>query len=1231
MRKSCFNRQDQTAYESFPPNNNGTFLLGDVDADGDTDLLSFSTNTDELFVRLNNAIEVGVDPNAPPAAARSYTYDPIFNQLTSMTDEIGRQTLYKIDETTGNRIEMTQVVGEVDSAGNGETDDVTTLYSYTEHGQLDIETDALGRQTDYDYDAFGRLEFVTYAKDTDDETVWQYVYDVAGNQTAMIDPNGYRTEYVFDELNRVESITYAKGTDEEATEYFVDDAGNQIAVIDANGNLTETVYDEMNRAIQTTAMDPDTATVYGYDTVNKTYQVIASDPNAEGPLTSPLTQQTYDNAGRLIATTDAIGRQTQYVYDARGRLTATILPDGTEQQTQYDFDNNPVGRTDARGETTRSIYDARGRLTAQVDENGDRTNFFYDAANQMIAMVDANQVRTEYTYDELGRRTSVTTAAGTTAAITTKTEYDAVGNVIAQIDGLGQRTEMEYDDLDRLILTRDAGMPAGETSYTYDDMGNLLTLTDAVDNITTFTYDEQYRLETETNQFSQIRSHDYDAVGNRLSTTDRNGRTRTFGYDNLNRQTQENWLDAQGNEVRTTNRTYDAANQLINLRDPDSAYTFGYDELGRRIQVSNVGTAGVPTVVLDYGYDDDGNLISVSDSINGVAGGTVTYTYDEEDRVDRITQSGNGIDDKRVDFAYNAIGQFEAISRFSDVEGTMPVVTTNYTYDALNRLERLGHSNGTGEVAFYDFDYDLANRIEKITDIDGVTDYSYNARNELTGATHSDVDNPNETYDYDANGNRVESHLHDTDYVTGTNNQLTTDGVYTYSYDDEGNMTTQTEIATGNERIFVWDYLNRLSAVIDEDSADVVVQRVDYTYDVMNRRIAKSVDSDGDGALSAETMRFVYDRDKVLLEFEGNLANPSMRYLHGPQVDQVLAQEDGSDTQWLLSDHLGTIKDLVDDSGNVVNHRTFDSYGNLIEETDSNFDSRYSFTGREFDEETGLHYYRARYYDGELGQFISQDPIGFNGNDSNLYRYVRNSPIFSTDPLGLDTRSVDGSVTHQDRIVTYSRTGSSEQMEQLLVFAIGSGFGNLVAPIRVNIPLRFPPASIPSVSFNVNQDPNILPPGRVAYDTTDARVEYLDPRITRNVEADDPWGGINQVTDQNGHIIPALLGGEDDSYNIFAQTASINGGGYNSFGRVVRNKLRKLAKCGSSYVNLEVNLLHQGVSTTPSLPLRPTRYAVNGTFSDNTTVTGWFSNDPSALSRTSGSWNLTVDGVSYPR
>jgi RHS repeat-associated protein len=118
-------------------------------------------------------------------------------------------------------------------------------------------------------------------------------------------------------------------------------------------------------------------------------------------------------------------------------------------------------------------------------------------------------------------------------------------------------------------------------------------------------------------------------------------------------------------------------------------------------------------------------------------------------------------------------------------------------------------------------------------------------------------------------------------------------------------------------------------------------------------------------------------------------------------VDQVLAEElaDGQ-VRWALTDHQGTVRDVVDSQGNILNHISYDSFGNLTNESNPDVDFRFGYTGRELDEETGQYYYRARYYDAGVGRFISEDPIGFEAGDPNLYRYVGNSPANYTDPSG---------------------------------------------------------------------------------------------------------------------------------------------------------------------------------------------------------------------------------------
>ena len=104
-----------------------------------------------------------------------------------------------------------------------------------------------------------------------------------------------------------------------------------------------------------------------------------------------------------------------------------------------------------------------------------------------------------------------------------------------------------------------------------------------------------------------------------------------------------------------------------------------------------------------------------------------------------------------------------------------------------------------------------------------------------------------------------------------------------------------------------------------------------------------------------------------------------------------------------LSDNQGTVRDVVDNQGDVLNHISYDSFGNVTGQSNPEAFFRFGYTGREFDQETGQYYYRARYFDSEIGRFISEDPISFNAGDANLYRYVFNGPTNFTDPSGLLT------------------------------------------------------------------------------------------------------------------------------------------------------------------------------------------------------------------------------------
>ena len=374
--------------------------------------------------------------------------------------------------------------------------------------------------------------------------------------------------------------------------------------------------------------------------------------------------------------------------------------------------------------------------------------------------------------------------------------------------------------------------------------------------------------------------------------------------------------------------------------------------------------------------------------------GIEDFTYDELDRVTRITQGGNGVAQKRVDFDYDAASQMTSASRYADLAGTQLVAGSDYAYDLAGRLTNLTHGNETNVLADYAWVYDAASRITQFSSPDGVSEYSYDDRNQLTGTDHSYQGD--EDYSYDDNGNRTNE-----GYQTGDNNRLLSDGTYTYEYDAEGNRTRRTEIATGEVTEYSWDYRNRLTSVVTTDNTGQVIASAEYTYDVYDRRIEKRVDEDGDEPNEAQVERFVYDGDHIALVFDGE-GNQTERYLHGPQIDQVLAEEtaDGQ-VRWALADNQGTVRDVVDNEGQILNHISYDSFGNVTEQSNPEAYFRFGYTGREFDQETGQYYYRARYFDTGVGRFISEDPLGFGGLDTNLSRYVFNNPIGFTDPTGL--------------------------------------------------------------------------------------------------------------------------------------------------------------------------------------------------------------------------------------
>ncbi len=241
-------------------------------------------------------------------------------------------------------------------------------------------------------------------------------------------------------------------------------------------------------------------------------------------------------------------------------------------------------------------------------------------------------------------------------------------------------------------------------------------------------------------------------------------------------------------------------------------------------------------------------------------------------------------------------------------------------------------------------------------------------------------------------------------------NRLIEDPDFTYAYDLNGNLETKTAKVGGAVTDYTWDAEDRL-ARIDLPGGGFA----DYVYDGLGRRIQKDV--------NGTVTRYVYDGAAILLEYDGTnflLA----RYTHGPGIDDAVMVERDIDTNgtfdtserfFYQTDGLGSVTELTDSSGAVTRTIVYDSYGQIAQDT-GGVDQPFAYTGRELDAESGLYFYRARYYDSAAGRFLSEDPIGFGAGDGNLYRYVLNNPVNLLDPDGL---------FHEEALRKFSQGGQS--------------------------------------------------------------------------------------------------------------------------------------------------------------------------------------------------------------
>ena len=376
----------------------------------------------------------------------------------------------------------------------------------------------------------------------------------------------------------------------------------------------------------------------------------------------------------------------------------------------------------------------------------------------------------------------------------------------------------------------------------------------------------------------------------------------------------------------------------------------------------------------------DGRLAGIRISSNANQAQEQRFEHDDLGQATQMTSSG--FSNYALGYEYDAAGR---LVRRIALQGT-PVSST-YAYDTADHLSSLAHTRAGGPVWQETYAYDPAgNLLMANSTLAGNRTYTYSALNRLASVTSASF---NETYAYDAAGNRTQAGGRTFTYNAA--GQLTgiSDGT-TLAYDLAGNLISRTK--NGQTTSYTWDNQGRLVQINYSNGTHSA-----YQYDDLGRRISRRL-PDGSQVF------YIYVGDMLMQELD-EAGNVIASYTYDG-LDRPVSMWRGGQTYYYLLDFLGSVVGLVSSDGNLAATYQYDPWGNLLNSTGS-VANPLRFAAREYDPESGLHFLRARYYDPQLGRFISRDPLSLVGG-GNLYAYALNNPVRYVDSSGTFAHIVAG-------------------------------------------------------------------------------------------------------------------------------------------------------------------------------------------------------------------------------
>ncbi|WAC73232.1 polymorphic toxin-type HINT domain-containing protein [Roseateles sp. SL47] len=887
------------------------------------------------------------------------------------------------------------------------------------HLGLTEEVDPLGNQTVYDYDAVGNLIRKTEAAGTPEQRVTEYTVNERGQFTRVTRKG--RTE------------SNGTVTADAVWQVAYDSQGQISQTTDPEGGVRRYQYDRFGNLISFT--DPrSNTTVYQVDAGGQLLSVV-------DPLRHSRTYQ-RDKVGNVVESTDARGKKIQATYDGLNRRLNLTNPVGGVHRVRYNAQGLPISETDEDGRASRAEFDNFLRQTRDIDGMGHVTQLSYDlpdgsSSGTVGGLFDPTETQypsftLQQRYDALERLTSEslinTNAHGTEGLVSTR-KYDRRGNLTSETDAKGKTHTYRYDALGQLIEVADS--QGKKTTALFDARGNLIEITDANGNVNKFVFDRLNRTTAEILPLGQTTSYRYDIGGNLVQKNHPDGNRTEYAFDALNRLSEVRQLASNDVLLRTTNYQWDEESHLIGWTDADhsrnqtSSGTLTYDAAGRQTGES-VNYPNGPTLSYGYGYSSAGYKTSMTWADNT----TLEFAHSAHGQLQSVTIPGEGtisvdefkwLEPTKVTVPGGTTQQrtLDGLLYLEDLKvrtpGQQTLLSLSNTWGKVQELKsqaRADTFNGLSSTQTQSFSYDDENRLTEVQS-DG-------------SAYGSDT----ERYTLDAVGNRIAHSKVNGAWTYDANNRLTQIGngscgqgsVICFAYDAAGNLTSrQTSSRTLNYR---YDALNRLIQV--DLGPNAVIAR--YGYDPLDRRLWKEQFRDREGLPLAQAQRtyFLYAEEGLIAEAtqpitlgaDGQVTasaaprittqyglRPDSEWGTGPLFIKTVNSAGQDVFAYYHHDQQLTPLQASDKSGRTVWSASYSPFGRAsittpVASVDQPvIQSALRLPGQYEDAETGLHYNYRRYYDPDLGRYISQDPIGLEGG-LNQYQYGNGDPVNQKDPTG---------------------------------------------------------------------------------------------------------------------------------------------------------------------------------------------------------------------------------------